>query len=443
MAGNAGRDKGYSKSVESQIAVWRVLMRYASRENPMSVRDICDKLAALYPEGSRPSDSTVARILPAQTEVLNLLSPTLMVRQKDLPQIGHVYVSDNKLHVVIEDPEGTVLGAGDLSVVLEARTEGNPSYGTVANLLGSRAETEKTDAVEGVPLRLKCLMRTTRNGKPEFIPYEDWQARYKLDGEPKNQPRYYYLNSALTNAEWSVLADVIKVYPYITQPQTDKFLAAINRLVPGLTLRMDRRYAFKHEDNEKIFQHIGLLDRAIREHRVVVIRYGEYGLRQTVTGLTPELRERQSRGTLRFEPYAMMWSNGYYYLVGKQKGMMNLRVDRILSLAENGETFEPDPNFNPFEYRDKSPVMYPGKPEYVHLRVSLSLIGTVLDFFGPQAKYGCLDEQAGTVEVTLNVAAAGVKLFALQYADRVEVLKPDALRQSVKETMEEALKKYK
>lgn len=116
------------------------------------------------------------------------------------------------------------------------------------------------------------------------------------------------------------------------------------------------------------------------------LRYGEYRLEQENGVWTPKLTERKSHGLLTVDPYALMWSNGYYYLVGKEQekgGMMNLRVDRILGTAVlSVETFQQDRAFDPYAYQDQSPVMHSGTPQMIRLRCNTSLINTILDFFG-------------------------------------------------------------
>ena len=50
--------------------------------------------------------------------------------------------------------------------------------------------------------------------------------------------------------------------------------------------------------------------------------------------------------------------------------------------------------------------------------------------------------EEGWLQVTLNLAPSGVRRFALQYADGVEVLEPEDLHRSVRESMEAALARY-
>lgn len=104
------------------------------------------------------------------------------------------------------------------------------------------------------------------------------------------------------------------------------------------------------------------------------ITYGEYRLICSERCWQPKLVEQEKNSQLTVSTYALMWSNGNYYLVCRHRSMMNLRTD--LSL-----------------------------PQYTQ----------------PNSQ--------GLTEITMSIAAEGVKLFALQYADNVELLEPQWLRE--------------
>ena len=82
----------------------------------------------------------------------------------------------------------------------------------------------------------------------------------------------------------------------------------------------------------------------------------------------------------------------------------------------------------------------PGTPQVIRLRCHTAMVNTILDFFGTQALFSRpINDKT---EVTLNIAPSGVKLFALQYADNVEVLEPASLREDVIQSLENALRRY-
>lgn len=430
----AEASKPYNNSFQSLIDIWDVLDRYASAEHPMTVREIYENLQEKDAQAT-PSLNTVSRQLPAQTEALGTLFPHQVLMQNGRDGAEQAYVHGGKMHVVLENRAGDAFWDGEMAVVLQPRPATTPSYATIDKLL------QKFPQSEGeFPFRLKCVMAKTTKGRTRYIPYASWEAQYEGDDVPHNQPRRYYLEGVLTNAEWRMLSDLVQVYPYISEAQTDKFLQVLSRLAPGGGTMPGTRYAFKR-GNEKQFRHLEVLDAAIRRRKKVQIRYGTYVLEDVNGECRPVLQQRESAGLLTIDPYVLMWSNGYYYLVGKNVGMMNLRVDRILSVAELKEDFIRDAGFDPYIYRDKSPVMYPGTPQYVRLRCHTSLISTVLDFFGPQPHF--TKPREGWTEVSMSIAPAGVRLFAMQYADKVEVLEPKELREEIGKQFAAAAERYR
>ena len=432
--------KEYTSATQTLLEVWQTLVNHSSAKKPLSVPEICSLMKENSLHAS-PSAATLKRALPSKADVLNTLHPNKVLCQEDLPNILLSYFSDHTLHVVLEDRLGEVIKEADCTVIVEPKAEIlPPSYSTVEKLL-QKLMAANADAL--FPLRLKCVRLENAPSGKRYIPYVEWEERYEKEGLKNNQARRYYLESILTPAEWRIFSDLVQVYPHISKAQTDKFLGVLKKFSPELESRINRRYAFKRGSGMQ-FGHIRIIDDAIRSGHPVSLRYGEYRLKQENGAWTPKLTERENHGHLTIDPYALMWSNGYYYLVGKEQekgGMMNLRVDRILSIAPLvQQKFQRDASFDPYAYRDQSPVMYPGTPQVIRLRCHTAMVNTILDFFGTQAHFSRpINDRT---EVTLNIAPSGVKLFALQYADNVEVLEPASLREDVIQSLENALRRY-
>ena len=97
------------------------------------------------------------------------------------------------------------------------------------------------------PLRLRCVAQVPgKQGRKKTIPYEDWEDSFANDRSVKrnNVPRRYYLEDALSDAEWRLFSDLILVYPFLSESQTLRFLAVLNRFHPK-TVPVPRRYAYK------------------------------------------------------------------------------------------------------------------------------------------------------------------------------------------------------
>ena len=442
-----------ASTIGSLVAIWQVLAQHSSRDKPMTAADIKRKLEETHLSGGvkAPSAMTLQRRLPEMMETLSKVFPGMELHMEN-EGLRDAYFTKGQLRVVVDDETGRNVAGGDILAVVEAPPAGQlPAYNTIDNLLQNLSAFADSvgwdDQARQMPVRIRCVMASTRaGGKTVYLPYQSVQETWSRgDGEEpqkNNRPRRYYLESVLTPYQWRMLTDMIKVYPYISAEQTTQMLRAIAKLNPDADSG-GALYPYKHE-NKALFENLRTLNLVIAQKQKVTIHYGEYVLE----GDRPVLRQRPSdhAGLLTmFEPYALLWSNGYYYLVGfnpNQYGMMNLRVDRILKVTPvPKETFEPPEDFDPVAYRDESPVMYPGEPETVRMRCPAKMISEVMDFFGTKAKFRQVD--AETVEAVLHVAPKGTALFFMQYADRVEVLEPASLRDEVKRRLAEALDKYK
>lgn len=422
--------KTYSNAYHSLEAIWMVLRQHASREHPLNIGEICQYLEQM---DQAPSRATVNRLLSQAPGLLGLFSPDVLTQQGEAACTG-IYSEGDVLHVVVETPEGTTLHP-EASLDVTTVPFQAPTYSSVDKMLKEGVPFD----LKTFPFQLRCVARVTSpTGRSRYIPYDKWEERQgkRLNGAP----RYYYLANALTDGEWRIFTDLVQVYPYISKEQTEKFVSVLNRLRPQPVSYIPSRYAHKR-GNPKQFEIINQLDQAIRDHRMVHLTYGEYRLSLSGQRWQPQLVQRKKNGILDVAPYALMWSNGYYYLVCRHRSMMNLRVDRILQADLLSDTFTPPQDFDPAQYRDRCPVMYPGKETFVRMRCKVSLLNTLVDFFGSVPQYTQPDDQ-GITEITMSIAAAGVKLFALQYADGVEVLEPQWLREEIGKTLARNAEKY-
>ena len=153
------------------------------------------------------------------------------------------------------------------------------------------------------------------------------------------------------------------------------------------------RYVFKRGSADRM-RVIVKLDQAVEEKRKVRLSYGEYRLVRRDGSWTPVLTPREQHSQWEVEPYALMWTNGNYYLVAKDRGIVNLRAGRILDAELLDEKFDVPEDFDPVRHRDSSPVMYPGEQTFVHLRCRETMLNVLVDFFGSMAHYSAPREAA-------------------------------------------------
>lgn len=432
--------KQYSNSFRSLQAIWEVLRRYSSREHPLTVREICGHLKEIESDPDlRPSLDTLERIFPQGRELMGRLFPGRVLEEGETPP-AEAWLGEGGLHISVETPDGQVLAREGLTIQSSREPFKAPSYSTVDKMLAQGIPFD----LNTFPFRLRCVAQIPgKRGEKKTVPYEEWESSL-TDDRSNNVPRRYYLEDDLSDAEWRLFSDLILVYPFLSESQTRRFLTVLNRLHPR-TFPLPRRYAYKRSSRLQM-EIIARLDEAIRNKRKVRIVYGEHRLECSDGTWQPVLRQRQKYGEQDVEPYALMWSNGNYYLVARHQSKINLRADRIMNVELLDETFIPPKDFDPVSYRNSRPIMYAGEEKFVRLRCKTSLLNTLLDVFGDLPQYTkpkIGPNGAETTEVTMSIAPGGVKFFALQYAGSVEVLEPKALREEIAQELEAAAKKYR
>ncbi|MDE6590163.1 MAG: hypothetical protein K2K53_07460 [Oscillospiraceae bacterium] len=78
--------KPYSNSFRSLQAIWEVLRRHASRDHPLTVREIYNHLKDIESDpDTRPSLDTLERIFPQGRELMDQLFPGRVLEEGETP----------------------------------------------------------------------------------------------------------------------------------------------------------------------------------------------------------------------------------------------------------------------------------------------------------------------------------------------------------------------
>lgn len=408
-----------SNPYDNLYMVWRVLRDHASSTKPLTAGGVASVLKKQGNfEGSSPSPKTVDSILQHRAEMMGELFGRNVNVQHRPERKGELSGRDVNIKTV-----GDVL-----------RKQGD-----------STTATEQT-------ARIVCVGKDKR-GYRDYQEILDKKAEKRKVEElsPQERPnRYYYLESPLSDGEWLVLTDLLRFSPWITQEQTVHFLKALHFFAG----RRDEsagndqgEYPFKRE-NRELLNVIHILHQGIQEKKEVRIVYGRYQPQLQKSGsvkpaLLAMLTKEQKQERV-IQPLSLLWSNGQYYLVAahKETGTMHLRVDRIITAVLTSKDFTRCLSGSVAEYRDRSPLMYGGAPVLIQFTCPTYSMNLVMDFFGSAPQYSFLKEDSSRMKVTVKASLEGVRLFALQYMDVVEVLEPPELREKIQESLQSAVKKY-
>lgn len=154
------------------------------------------------------------------------------------------------------------------------------------------------------------------------------------------------------------------------------------------------------------------------------------------------------------QPAALLFSEYYFYLnayiveqdeKGEYKQKYDypaiFRLDRIKEYREIGEKFRIvyASRFEEGEFRKRVQFMFPGKLMKLQFRYTGSSVEAILDRL-PTAKIISQEETGYIIEA--EVYGNGILMWLLSQGSRVEVLKPESMREEMKKVLTEMLAKY-
>lgn len=179
----------------------------------------------------------------------------------------------------------------------------------------------------------------------------------------------------------------------------------------------------------------------IREHNLMEIKYAKADQSQeTVTRL--------------IEPVALLFSEYYFYLnafileddgkgdhIHKYDYPAIFRIDRIKSYKETGGKFHVSyaDRFEEGEFRKKIQFMYAGELMRIQLKYYGENPEPVLDRL-PTAQI--IGQKEHECTINAEVYGKGIVMWLLSQGDKIEVLRPESLRQEIKKKVEDILKLY-
>lgn len=284
----------------------------------------------------------------------------------------------------------------------------------------------------------------------------EWQDYMQNNGETF----YYKIEFDTKKSEIKLLTDALSMFPFLSSEQTIKLVKSVEQIcsVPDVSKLREvmSEYDYKASPDKSIrqlyysndfFKTIETITEAIKSRRCIKFDYYMYSSSPNKERLIFGKRSEKV-----FHPAFFMWSNGFYYLVGKDDGMLdigyfNLRVDRIKNVEtmQNLEICEME-YINPAQYRDENPVMHGGEVEVVEFRVAEKLLNAVVDSFGKNLRLTSIDYTDSSNEEYVVVATKssidGAAMWLLEYCNYATALKPPALVDKVKRALIKGLENY-
>ncbi len=280
--------------------------------------------------------------------------------------------------------------------------------------------------------------------------YKDIEALidYGEDIVYSSSPKGYFLASReFEEPEIYLLADAVRSAKFITPKKTRELVKKLDSMLGegGRKKRQDIYFDFSAKcSNEEIFYNIDKISNAIADGKKLCF---DYVSRELDGRKFSEVVKRR-----KISPYALVWQDDHYYLIGnyeKYDNLLHLRLDRIQKVEITdeksrffGEVSEYKESFDVADYTAKIFGMFSGELETVELRCNKTLANTVADRFGEKIFITGVTESEFCFSFKGALSKALVT-FIMNYGDDIEVIKPDSLKKKVIERAQKILEMYK
>ncbi len=248
------------------------------------------------------------------------------------------------------------------------------------------------------------------------------------------------------NAELHLLIDGILSSKHITAAHSKDLIKRISGLSTKY-FKSGTRYIHTVKDwnkteNQSLFYNIEIIDEAIEKGRQIYYQYNKYGIDK-------KMRKTSCQYV---SPYRMILHNQRYYLMAYSEYWGNMvfhRLDHMTEMEITDKKAKPlksisgyEKGINYGEMTTALPYMYTDKQESIEFIADRNIIDQIIDWFGTEIGISTIKDDDSKIKVSLKASPNAMEHWATQYINYVEILSPSFLRERIKNSLEEAIKKY-
>ena len=219
------------------------------------------------------------------------------------------------------------------------------------------------------------------------------------------QNRYHIATRHFEAPELKLLIDAVQSSRFVTPKKSKALIGKLSAFAGPhqsellrRNLYVDSRYK---SDNENIYLAVDSIQIAIEQKKKISFQYFDYAPDKTKL-----LRHDGRRYSV--SPYALIWNNDAYYLIGyhdMREIVTRFRVDRITSLEVMDEpAVDRMADFDVAAFFTREFSMLGGRECEVELLCENDLMGNIIDRFGEQVPTEIVDENHFKVTVTVALS---------------------------------------
>lgn len=256
---------------------------------------------------------------------------------------------------------------------------------------------------------------------------------------------YFIANREFQLPELKLLVDAVQSSKFLSLRKSNELIAKLEKLASRHEAQALRRQVYVTHRiknmNESIYYNVDALHSAIAAGSRITFRYFDWDM-------NGKKKYRHEGKRYRISPWALLWDDENYYLVGydaEHAERRHYRVDKMESITQTGEERlgkELFAGFDPAAYSRKVFGMYGGEPQKVTLRFESSMSNIVFDRFGRELIL--TPDREGGFTVTVEVVPSP-QFFAwlTGLGAPVKILSPQSIVQQFCDYLQSVLDAYR
>ena len=144
-------------------------------------------------------------------------------------------------------------------------------------------------------------------------------------------------------------------------------------------------------------------------------------------------------------PYYLVYMHDKAYLIGKNEkynDFSHYRVDKMMHIEKLDKPVMTLENYeDPYEYAKNKVYMYGGNEEKITLKCHNKILDDMIDTFGKEIEITPLGDDY--FMTTIVSSKQGILYLAMQYAQYMEIIKPQEIRDELYTLLKETMDKYR
>lgn len=244
---------------------------------------------------------------------------------------------------------------------------------------------------------------------------------------------YYIASRDFELPELKLLVDSVQSSKFITHRKTLALIKKIEGLASVYDAQLLQRQVYVRNRvksmNESVYYNVDEISGAISRDRIIRFNYFEFDVNK-------QRRYRHDGKVYEISPFALMWDDENYYMLGydqEAEKLKHYRVDKMTNI-ESAETErsgkELFAGMDMSSYSKQVFGMFTGSEQTVKLRFENRLAGAVIDRFGKEVMLIPDGNEHFTVSADIAVSPQ-FYAWVFGFGTAVEILSPDSARQEL------------